>query len=51
MLLQESIGQERRPLSWVIGDQGVYRAEMPSQRERHRERRIQVTQLRSPDDV
>ena len=22
MLLQESIGQERRPLSWVVGDQG-----------------------------
>jgi NADH-quinone oxidoreductase subunit B len=32
MLLQESIGQERRPLSWVVGDQGVYRAEMPSQK-------------------
>ena len=24
MLLQESIGQERRPLSWVVGDQGIY---------------------------
>ena len=23
MLLQESIGKERRPLSWVVGDQGV----------------------------
>ncbi len=33
MLLQESIGKERRPLSWVVGDQGVYRAEMPSQKE------------------
>ncbi len=28
MLLQESIGKERRPLSWVVGDQGVYRANM-----------------------
>ncbi|WP_016681330.1 NuoB/complex I 20 kDa subunit family protein, partial [Yersinia pestis] len=25
LLLQESIGKERRPLSWVVGDQGVYR--------------------------
>ena len=33
MLLQESIGQERRPLSWVVGDQGVYRAEMPAQKD------------------
>jgi len=51
MLLQDSIGEERRPLSWVVGDQGIYRAEMPSQREQNRERRIQVTNLRSPDEV
>ena len=51
MLLQESIGKERRPLSWVVGDQGVYRAEMPSQKEQRREQRIQVTNLRSPDEV
>src|SRR5690554_3349728 len=50
-LLQDSIQEERRPLSWVVGDQGVYRAEMPSQREKHRERRIQVTELRTPDSI
>jgi NADH-quinone oxidoreductase subunit B len=47
-LLQDSIQEERRPLSWVVGDQGVYRAEMPSQREKHRDRRIQATELRTP---
>lgn len=51
MLLQESIGQERRLLSWVVGDQGVYRAEMPAQKDLKREQRIQVTNLRSPDEV
>ena len=51
MLLQESIGQERRPLSWVVGDQGIYRAEMPAQKDLRREQRIQVTNLRSPDEV
>ena len=51
MVLQESIGQERRPLSWVVGEQGVYRADMPSQKEQRREQRIQVTNLRSPDEV
>lgn len=50
-LLQDSIQEERRPLSWVVGDQGVYRAEMPSQREKNRDRRIQVTELRTPDSV
>lgn len=51
MLLQESIGKERRPLSWVVGDQGVYRANDVSQREQRRDQRIAVTTLRSPDDV
>ena len=32
LLLQESIGKERRPLSWVVGDQGVYRANMQSEK-------------------
>ncbi len=47
MLLQESIGKERRPLSWVVGDQGVYRANMQSEKERKRGERIAVTNLRS----
>ena len=51
MLLQDSIGEERRPLSWVVGEQGVYRAEMPAQKDLRREQRIQVTNLRSPDEV
>ena len=50
-LLQDSIQQERRPLTWVVGDQGVYKAEMPSQREKRRDERIAVTELRSPDEV
>ncbi|OHV08362.1 NuoB/complex I 20 kDa subunit family protein [Kushneria phosphatilytica] len=50
-LLQDSIQHERRPLSWVMGDQGVYQAEMPSQRERHRDDRIAVKELRTPDEV
>lgn len=51
MLLQESIGKERRPLSWVVGEQGVYRAEMPSQREQRREERMAMTTLRAPDQI
>ena len=51
MLLQDSIGKERRPLSWVVGDQGVYKAQMPSERERKREERIAVQYLRTPDEI
>lgn len=50
-LLQDSTQQERRPLSWVVGDQGVYQAEMPSQREKWRDQRIQATELRTPDKL
>lgn len=51
MLLQDSIGKERRPLSWVVGDQGVYRANMPSQRELKRPERQAQTHLRTPDQI
>ena len=38
-LLQEAIGKERRPLSWVIGPQGVERPGRPSQRDLKRTER------------
>ena len=50
-LLQESIGKERRPLSWTVGEQGVYRAQMQPERDRKLAERIAVTELRSPDGV
>ena len=50
-LLQDSVQAERRPLSWVVGDQGIYKAEMSSQKEKRRDERIKVTELRSPDEV
>lgn len=51
MLLQDSIGKERRPLSWVVGDQGIYRPQMPAEKERKRGERINVTNLRTPDEI
>ena len=49
MLLQDSIGHEQRPLSWVVGDQGIYRPNMPVQRDVHLAERKAQTTLRSPD--
>jgi NADH-quinone oxidoreductase subunit B len=49
LLLQQAIGTERRPLSWVLGDQRTHRGPLPSQRERKRETRSQVTELRPTD--
>src|SRR6202167_6432810 len=49
MLLQDSIGKEPRPLSWVVGDQGVYRQPMPAQRDVKLAARQAQTTLRTPD--
>jgi NADH-quinone oxidoreductase subunit B len=51
MLLRDAVGKEKRPLSWVIGPQGVIKPEKISLREKKRDDRKKMTILRSPDDV
>ncbi|HEU0198128.1 MAG TPA: NADH-quinone oxidoreductase subunit B family protein [Nevskiaceae bacterium] len=51
MLLQKAIDNEVRPLSWVVGDQGIYRRPMPAQRDVKLAARRAQTTLRSPDTV
>jgi len=51
MLLQDLIGKERRPVSWIAGPQGVTRAPVPSMRDLKRADRMAVTVLDSPDGV
>lgn len=50
-LLQDAIGQERRPLSWMVGEQGVYKANLPAQRDLKQDERCAVQVLRSPDQI
>jgi NADH-quinone oxidoreductase subunit B len=50
-LLAESVGKERRPLSWTIGEQGVIRPEKIAVKERRYETRRAMTTFRSPDEV
>ena len=51
ILLQQAIGKEERPLSWVVGPQGVQRAPKSSQRDIHRPERSRATVLPGPDHV
>jgi len=51
MLLRDAVGKEKRPLSWVIGPQGVIKPEKISLGEKKRDDRKKMTILRSPDDV
>ena len=51
LLLRDAIGKEKRPLSWVIGPQGVQRPDMPSMRDTKWAQRQLLTVLRTPDSV
>ncbi|HET9486000.1 MAG TPA: NADH-quinone oxidoreductase subunit B family protein [Chryseosolibacter sp.] len=51
VLLTESVGKEKRPLSWVIGDQGVIRPDKLSVKDRRHDKRQEMTTFRSPDEI
>jgi NADH-quinone oxidoreductase subunit B len=51
LLLREAVGNERRPLSWLLGPQGVNRPVRPSLRDLKRADRQRVTVLRSPNEA
>jgi NADH-quinone oxidoreductase subunit B len=50
-MLQELVGQESRPLSWLIGPPDVQRPARPSMRDLKRAERSKATVLRPPDEV
>jgi len=51
VLLSKAVGTERRPLSWVVGPQGVEKLPPPSLRDLKRPFRQKVTELRPPDEI
>ena len=50
-LLQKAVENEKRPLSWVVGPQGVVKMDRPSMRDLMREERSRLTDLTPPDVV
>ncbi len=51
VLLGESVGKERRPLSWVIGEQGVIKPLLTSMKERKRDERMGMVDFRPVDEI
>ena len=51
VMLADTVSKEKRPLSWVIGPQGVERPPKPSMRDLKRAERRQATILRPMDEV
>lgn len=51
IMLQKMVGEERRPLSWVVGEGQVVRPEMPSMRDSKREERRAMTEITPQTEV
>ena len=51
VLLSKSVGKERRPLSWTLGEQGVIKPEKISVKETKYEQRKNMVNFRSPDEI
>ena len=51
ILLADAVGKEKRPLSWVIGEQGVIKPQPASMKERKREERMNNLQYKGVDEV
>lgn len=51
LLLQNLVGNERRPLSWKVGPQHVEKMPMPVMRDLKRAGRMQATELLPPDEI
>lgn len=51
LMLQDAVGKERRPLSWVVDDQRVIKPDPVSQRDLRTHERMRTTDLRQPKDV
>jgi NADH-quinone oxidoreductase subunit B len=51
VLLADAVGKEKRPLSWVIGEQGVIKPALASMKEVKRDERMNMVDFRSVDEI
>jgi len=51
VLLSEAVGKEKRPLSWVIGEQGVIKPQLTSMKDRKRDERMGMIDFRPADEI
>ncbi|NII29715.1 NADH-quinone oxidoreductase subunit NuoB [Pseudoflavitalea sp. X16] len=51
MLLGDAVSKERRPLSWMIGEQGVIKPNLTSMKEKKREERMNMVNFKGVDEV
>tara|TARA_R110002050_G_scaffold85091_1_gene181588 strand:+ start:47567 stop:48205 length:639 start_codon:yes stop_codon:yes gene_type:complete len=51
LLLRNQVGKEKRPLSWVMGPQGIVKPEKISMKDIQGPERLKMTEIRNPDEI
>ena len=51
LMLRESVGKEKRPLSWYAGPQGIQKPWQISMKDLKRDERKRMNQIRTPDEI
>jgi NADH-quinone oxidoreductase subunit B len=51
LMLRDSVGKEKRPLSWIIGPQEVVKPVGKSMKEMKRNERMRMTEIKSPNEI
>ncbi len=51
LMLRDSAGKERRPLSWIAGEQKIIKPEKISMKDLKRDERMKMTTLRPPNTI
>jgi NADH-quinone oxidoreductase subunit B len=51
MLLGDAVGKEKRPLSWVVGEQGIIKPTLSSMKDTKREERMHMVNFKGIDSL
>ncbi len=51
LMLREQVGREKRPLSWLVGPQGVVKPSGESMRDTKHDDRMRMKNISSPDNI
>jgi NADH-quinone oxidoreductase subunit B len=51
LMLRESVGKEKRPLSWYFGPQSVQKPRLISMKDLKRNERKRMNQIKTPDEI
>jgi NADH-quinone oxidoreductase subunit B len=51
LMLRDSVGKEKRPLSWYAGPQGILKPEQISMKDLKRDDRKRMNEIKTPDEI